>query len=450
MTATVRFAPSPTGLLHLGNARTALLNWLLARRLGGRFVLRYDDTDAVRSTEAFVQGIAEDLAWLGIKPDQVERQSARKSFHDAAADRLRALGRLYPCYETEEELEYRRRRQIARGQPPVYDRAALKLTADERARLEVEGRRPHWRFRLDHRIVTWQDGVLGPQRVDTASLSDPVLIRADGSYLYTLPSVVDDLDLGISHVVRGADHITNTGVQIEIIEALGGKPPAFAHHNLLTLPSGEGLSKRLGHLSLKALRDEGIEWLAVAALSVLVGTGRPVEAVTSLDDLQALRLDEISHSPAKLDPAELASLNARLLHHTEFDAVADRLSAMDIAGGAAFWLAVRGNLQKLDDARGWWSVANGSVATGEGEPEFLAIAARLLPGEPWDDTTWGNWTNAIKSATGRKGKELFLPLRLALTGLDHGPELRVFLPFIGRERALVRLQSNGSAPIREG
>lgn len=441
MTVTVRFAPSPTGLLHLGNARTALLNWLLARRLGGRFVLRYDDTDLARCTPAFADAIAEDLAWLGIVPDQVERQSQRKPHHDAAADRLRALGRLYPCYESEEELEYRRRRQIARGQPPVYDRAALKLSDEDRAKLEAEGRRPHWRFRLDHRIVTWDDGVLGPQRVDTASLSDPVLIRADGSYLYTLPSVVDDLDLGITHVVRGADHITNTGVQIEIIETLGGKAPAFAHHNLLTLPTGEGLSKRLGHLSLRALREEGIEALAVATLAVLAGTGRAVEVVTSLEALQALRLDEISHSASKVDPDDLKSLNARLLHHLEYDAVAARLAVLAVGGGEAFWLAVRGNIDRLKDTQDWWRIATGEITLAVSDGEFLAAAAGLLPDGSWDENTWGVWTGAVKAATGRKGKDLFLPLRLALTGLDHGPELKVFLPFIGRERALARLNA---------
>lgn len=438
----LRFAPSPTGLLHVGNARTALLNALIARRGGGTFILRLDDTDTVRSREEFARAIVEDLAWLGIPPDAMFRQSDRLAHYEAAVAQLTAAGRLYPAYESEDELELKRRLQRARGLPPVYDRAALALTADERAALEAQGRRPHWRFRLDHRIVTWTDGVRGPQHVDTASLSDPVLVRADGSFLYTLPSVVDDLLMGVTAVVRGEDHVTNTAVQIEIMDALGGTPPAFAHHNLLTLPSGEGLSKRLGHLSLRALREEGEEPLAVAAAAVLVGTSEALHAVESLDALAALvDLGHISRAPARFDPADLHGLTARTLHALPYDAVAERLTAAGIGGGAPFWLAVRGNLGTFADVASWWTVCTTSLAgrVEEADRDFLAAAASLLPAAPWDGATYGAWIKRVKAECGRSGKALFHPIRLALTGRETGPELASLLPLLGPERVTARL-----------
>lgn len=436
----LRFAPSPTGLIHIGNARTALLNALIARREGGTFVLRLDDTDRERSREEYASAIVEDLAWLGIAPDVRVRQSDRIGLYDDAASRLREAGRLYACYETAEELERKRKRQLARGLPPIYDRAALALTPDERAALEAEGRRPHWRFRLEPREVVWHDLVRGEVRVDCASLSDPVLVREDGSYLYTLPSVVDDVDLHVTHVVRGEDHVTNTAVQIEIFEALGARPPAFGHHNLLTDSSGEGLSKRMGHLSLRSLREAGLEPMAVAALAVLVGSSESVRPVESLDALGALvDLARISRAPARFDEAELEALNARLLHETPFEAVADRLGALGIGGGAAFWEAVRKNVSRLAEARDWWGVVEGPVAPAIEDADFCARAAALLPGEPFDAGTWAAWTGAVKAQTGAKGKALFMPLRLALTGRDHGPELAGLLPLIGREKAIARL-----------
>ncbi len=439
----LRFAPSPTGLLHVGNARTALYNALYARREGGTFILRYDDTDTARSTEAFADAIAEDVDWLGIRPDRVEHQSRRLPRYDAAVERLKALGRLYPAYESEEELETRRLSRRRRGLPPIYDRAALKLTEADRARLETEGRRPHWRFRLDGRQVVWTDMVRGEQGVDTATLSDPVLVREDGSYLYTLTSVVDDIEMGVTHVVRGEDHVTNTGVQIEIIEALGATPPAFGHHNLLILPSGEGLSKRLGHLSLRALREAGEEALAVASLAVLTGTSLAVEPVADLDALAA-RIDfaKISRAPARFDPAELTALTAATLHHLPFASVADRLAALGVGGGEAFWLAVRGNLARLPDAAGWWRVVEGPLAplVAPEDREFLAGAAALLPDEPWDGEIYARWMAEVKPASGRSGRALFHPLRLALTGAESGPELKALLPLIGRARASARLR----------
>ncbi|SDA29440.1 glutamyl-tRNA synthetase [Methylobacterium sp. UNC378MF] len=443
----VRFAPSPTGYLHIGNARPALLNALFARRTGGRFLLRLDDTDAERSTEAFAEAIGEDLAWLGIVPDLFARQSARKAQHDAAAERLRAAGRLYPCYETPEELERRRRRQLGRGQPPIYDRAALKLTAEERAALEAEGRRPHWRFLLEARTVTWDDLVRGPAHVDCASLSDPVLIRADGSYLYTLPSVVDDADLGITHVIRGEDHVTNTGVQVQIFEALDAAVPVFGHHNLLTTADGEGLSKRLGHLSLRGLREAGYEPAAVRSLAVLTGSAESVRAVPDLDTLAGLvDLGEISRAPARFDPAELDGLNARLIHAMPYAEAAARLAALWIPAdrAEAFWLAVRANLGRVPEAADWWRVVTGPVEPVLTEPAVIAAARETLPPEPFGPETWKAWTTEIRNRTGAKGRGLFMPLRLALTGLEHGPDLAGLLPLIGRAGAARRL--SGETP----
>ena len=333
----VRFAPSPTGLIHIGNARTALLNALFARRKGGTFILRFDDTDLERSKPEFADAIEQDLAWLGIKPDVVVRQSERFDLYDSVAARLKAMGRLYACYETPDELERRRKRQLARGLPPIYDRAALKLTAEDRARLEAEGRRPHWRFLLNHRNVAWSDLVRGDSHVDCASLSDPVLVREDGTYLYTLPSVADDIDLNITHVIRGEDHVTNTAVQIQLFEALGATAPVFAHHNLLTTASGEGLSKRLGHLSLKSLREAGLEPQAVASLAVLVGSAEAVRPVASLDELASLiDFAHISRAPARFDESELEHLNSKLVHSMSYDEVRERLAALGIGGGEAF------------------------------------------------------------------------------------------------------------------
>lgn len=440
MTTVVRFAPSPTGFLHIGNARPALFNWLFALKTGGRFILRYDDTDRERSTQAFAEAISRDLGWLGVAPHLAVRQSDRVALYDAAADRLRGSGRLYPCYETADELDRRRKRQMARGLPPVYDRAALKLTPEDRARLEAEGRRPHWRFLLEPRQVEWDDLVRGPAHVDCASVSDPVLIRADGAYLYTLPSVVDDLDLGVTHVIRGEDHVTNTGVQIQIIEALGGAAPVFGHHNLLTTASGEGLSKRLGHLSLASLRDAGMEPLAVAALAVLTGSSDAVRPVASLDELAELfDLAHVSRAPARFDETELASLSARTLHHLPYETVRPRLAAIDADGGEPFWLAVRGNLDRIGDAVMWRRIVLGEIAPRIEDASFIDAARACLPPGSIDAGTWKAWTDALKVATGAKGRALFMPLRLALTGLDHGPELGPLLPLMGRARIEARL-----------
>lgn len=441
----VRFAPSPTGYLHIGNARPALFNWLFALNQGGTFVLRIDDTDRERSTEAFASAIDEDLAWLGIHPHVRVVQSERLALYDAAATALRAAGRLYPCYETADELDRRRKRQLVRGLPPVYDRSALQLTDADRASLEAQGRRPHWRFKLSPGDVAFNDLVRGPVHVDPASLSDPVLVREDGTYLYTLPSVVDDAALGITHVIRGEDHIINTGVQIQLFEALGAAVPTFAHVNLLTTRDGEGLSKRSGALSLRSLRDEGVEPMAVASLAVLTGSSEEIHAYPDMTSLAShIDLARVSHASAKFDPADVMKLSQRLVHALGFAEVADRLDAAGVGGGEAFWLAVRGNLQRVEDAKLWWDIAvlqpiqPSPDLTGE-DRAFLALAAARFPEGPVDPLTWKTWTDALKAETGRGGKNLFLPLRRALTGRDQGPELGNYLPFIGRERGLARL-----------
>ncbi len=446
MTPTVRFAPSPTGLLHVGNARVALINALLARSLGGRFLLRYDDTDIERSRPEYVTAIAEDLRWLGLAWDIEAFQSRRLDRYEAAAATLKAAGRLYPCYETAEELEFKRRRLLARGKPPVYDRAALALTAEDRARLEAEGRRAHWRFKLEQAEIRWPDLVRGDSHTHGATLSDPVLIRGDGTFLYTLPSVVDDIDFAVTHVVRGEDHVTNTGPQIQLFRALGAEPPAFAHLPLLTDASGAGLSKRLGSGSLRDLRAQGIEPMALVSLLARLGTSDAIEIRHSLDDLAAgFDLAHFSRATPKFDSHELELLNARLLHGMTWDEVAPRLAALGLAdAGPAFWEAVRGNLARLDDAADWWRVVAGPCAPVIEDADFTAAAAALLPPEPWDHTTWGAWCDAVRQTTGRKGKALFHPLRLALTGREHGPELKTLLPLVGRERACRRLKGEAA------
>jgi glutamyl-tRNA synthetase len=441
MKPAVRFAPSPTGLIHVGNLRPALLNWLYARREGGTFLLRFDDTDAERSREEFIEAIREDLRWLGLDWDKEARQSQRFDAYARAVERLKQAGRLYPCYETPDELERRRKRQLARGLPPVYDRASLKLTPEERAANEASGRKPHWRFLLEERPVTWDDAIRGAQSIEAASLSDPVLVREDGTYLYTLPSVVDDIDFAITHVIRGEDHVANTGVQIQIFEALGAKPPIFAHHNLLIGADGQALSKRLGSLSIRSMREEGLESLAVLSHSATIGTSNPVAPYKSLTALaQIFDFAKLSRASARFDIEELRSLNAKLLQELDFAEVASRLENLGAgAGGQAFWEAVRPNLRIFGEAAHWWHVVAGPIDPDIRSADFLRAARDALPPEPWSQGTWHEWTEAVKAATGAKGKALFQPLRLALTGAEHGPDLKALLPLIGREKAAARL-----------
>ena len=442
-----RFAPSPTGYIHIGNARTALWNALLAEKAGGTFILRFDDTDIERSKPEYADAILEDLAWLGVTPDRIERQSDRILRYQAALEDFKARGLIYPCYESAEELDRKRKRQQARGLPPVYDRAALALTAEERATLEAEGRRPHWRFRLSGKTARWQDGVRGECHIETASLSDPVLVRGDGTFLYTFASVIDDIDMGVTDILRGEDHVANTAVQIELFEAFNVKPPRFSHHNLITTSTGEEMSKRTGSLSIRSFREEGVDPLAVTLVAVLTGTSEPVHPVADLDELAGLLdLSKFSRALTKFDPAEIRELSKRLLHAKPFGEIALKLAALGIHGpkAEAFWAAIHGNIDRLEDAALWWTLITTPQQfdlAGEQDPgaEFLAAAADLLPDEPFDETTWSVWTKALQARTGLKGKALFMPLRLALTGRESGPELRAVLPLLGRSAVLSRL-----------
>ncbi len=448
MTAIVRFAPSPTGRLHVGNVRQALINWLFARAQGGEFILRLDDTDAERSKEEYVEGIREDLTWLGLAWDREERQSARMDRYAEEAEKLKASGLLYPCYETAQELDFKRKRLRAQHKPPVYDRAALSLSDDDKAKLEAEGRKPHWRFKLAQKEITWTDMARGDVTYNTANVSDPVVIREDGTFLYLLPSVVDDIDMGVTHIIRGEDHVTNGAVQLEMMDAVSpGATVTWGHIPLLIGASGEGLSKRAGSLGLQDLREHGIEPLAVASLLARLGSSDAIEVYADMEAMIAdFDIGRFSRATPKFDAHDLEFLNAKVLHDMPYAAAAPRLAdlgaeqdTMD-AHGEAFWLAVRGNLKLFSDAIGWWAICFRPLAPSIEDTTFMAEAAKLLPDGTWSEDTWSAWTSAVKEATGRKGKGLFMPLRLALTGLGHGPELNALLPLMGRERVLKRLQ----------
>jgi glutamyl-tRNA synthetase len=440
MSVRVRIAPSPTGKLHVGNVRTALMNWLFARQRGGVFMLRIDDTDLARSTKAFEEAIFRDFRWLGLEWRETAKQSERFADYDRARDALIAQGLLYPCYETEEDLDRKRKIAQARGRPPIYDRAALNLTADERKALEAEGRKPHWRFKLSGKRVEWTDLVRGPVSIDTASLSDPVLIRADGAYLYTLPSVVDDLDFKMSHIIRGEDHVTNTGVQVEIFEALGGPAPAFGHFPLLSGADGGKLSKRTGSLSIEDLRDEGFEPIAVLSCLAKIGTSDPVQVRESLDQLAAeFAWEKIGRASARFDADELERLNAQVLHTMPYEAAKPHLEQLGADLGETFWNAARANMVRWHDVDAWAHVVRGPVTPRIEDPAFAAAAATLLPKAPFVADSWKSFTDAVKEKTGAKGKALFMPLRQALTGHDHGPDMAVMFQLIGPDKAAKRL-----------
>jgi glutamyl-tRNA synthetase len=447
MEVRVRFAPSPTGLLHVGNARAAVANWLFARKSGGRLLLRLDDTDRERSSAAFAEAIEQDLRWLGLGWDDKARQSDRLALYAQAAERLQAAGRLYPCYESEAELALQRAAQASQGRPPRYDRAALRLRAEERARLEGEGRRPHWRFLLPDRETHWRDLVHGPIHVPGAEASDPVLLRSDGQPLYTLTSVADDIAFAITHVIRGADHIANTAAQIALFEALDATPPQFAHLPLLVDAAGQGLSKRIGSLSLAGLREDGVEAAAVTAYLARLGTGEAMAPILDPTELiGGFDLARYSRAPARFDPADLKRLSTASVHALPFAAARPRLAALGLDPlEERFWLAVRANIEALSGAGAaelahWHRVCYGSLPPlPPDDADFVGLAAKLLPPEPWDEGTWGAWTNAIGHASGRKGRTLYGPLRRVLTQRSHGPELKNLLPLIGRARALERL-----------
>ncbi|MEY2943107.1 MAG: hypothetical protein RLY97_1121 [Pseudomonadota bacterium] len=437
---TTRFAPSPTGLLHIGNVRTALHNWMLAQKAGGRFLLRIDDTDAARSREDYVTAIRADLAWLGLDVDGEERQSARFALYEREFARLVDIGRVYRCYESAQELDLKRKVRLGRGLPPIYDRAALDLTEADHAAKAAAGDVPHWRFKLDYaEPISWVDGVRGAQNFDPATISDPVIRRADGSWLYMLPSVIDDIDMGVTQVLRGEDHVSNTAAQLQMFTALGSQPPAFAHEALLVGAEGK-LSKRLGSLGMGELREAGIEPQAIVSLLARLGTSDPVDPALSLAELLAsFDLARFGRAPARFDEAELARVNAGILHHLPFEAVAGRLPAG--MGGAA-WAAVRPNLTRVSEAADWWRVVTGPISAPDFDADTRAFldAAKVVAAEiDWTVDPWHALTGALKEATGRKGKALFLPLRQAITGIDHGPDMAALLPLIGRDTVVARL-----------
>ena len=431
----VRFAPSPTGFMHIGNTRTALFNWLLSAKLGGRFMLRIDDTDAQRSKKEYEDAIRDALVWLGLEWSEEARQSARIERYNEVTEKLKADGRIYACYETPEELEFMRKRLLNKGQPPIYDRQALNLTREQIAKYEAEGRRPHYRFKLLDGDIVWHDLVRGECRYSEKNLSDPVVIREDGSFLYHLPSVIDDADFGITHIVRGEDHVTNTAAQIQMFEAVGGKIPAFAHLSLLTGKEGK-LSKRLGSLGVRELRADGVEPMAISSFLAKLGTSDPVEPFYSLKDLAGtLDFAKIGRAQPKFDEEELKHFNTRLIHAMPYAMVKERFSVTE-----EFWNAVRGNLDKLSDIKMWSDICFAELSPVMEDAELTNMAAELLPAEPWNEETFDAWLNEVKTQSSKKGRELFHPLRKALTALENGPELKILLPFIGRERAYKRLK----------
>ena len=441
----VRFAPSPTGNLHVGNLRTALVNYLFARREGGHFMLRIDDTDTERSTPEFEASIRADLEWMGMNWDSEDRQSARLDRYDAALKQLADAGRAYPCYETPEELALKRKAQLSAGRPPVYDRAALKLTDEQKAEHEAAGRRPHWRFLLNDAEVSWTDMVRGDVSYHMSSLSDPVLMREDGRVIYTMASVVDDIDHGITHIIRGEDHVTNSAAQIQLFEALGAAAPAMGHVALLAGADGEGLSKRLGSLSIGQLRDEGTEATSLASLLARIGTADPVVPQAAMQAItHGFDLSRFGRATAKFDPAELAQVNARIVQQLSFADVADRLASEDVDGGEPFWMAVRDNLSTVAEAGDWWQVCSAAITPVIEAAEVTDAAAGLLPEGEISADIWQPWTKSVAEATGAKGRGLFMPLRLALTGREKGPEIAPLLAFIGRDRIISRLRGESA------
>jgi glutamyl-tRNA synthetase len=439
MTVT-RFAPSPTGWIHIGNLRAALFNYAIARQGGGTFILRLDDTDPVRSKEEYAEGIREDLTWLGLTWDREERQSARGDAYEAALRRLAEAGRAYECFETPVELDLKRKKQLSMGRPPVYDRAALRLSDEEKTRLRAE-RPSHWRFRLDPGRIEWEDGILGPISIDAESVSDPVLRKEDGQWLYTFASSVDDSEMGVTDIVRGADHVTNTATQIQIIRALGAEPPRFAHHSLLTGPQGEGLSKRLGTLSLRDLRARGVEPMAVLSLMARLGSSDPVELRGSVEEVVAgFRLGSFGAAPTKFDAEDLWPLTRAAIARKSAAEADGALAAAGVpeALRPAFWSVLRENLATMAEAADWWRILSGGAAgvAAEEDRDFAAEALARLPDPPYGPETWAAWTAALKDATGRKGRALFQPLRRLVTGRDAGPDMAALMPLLQTKPAL--------------
>jgi len=441
MSVKVRFAPSPTGMLHVGNARTALITWLFTRANKGHFLLRIDDTDQERSKKEYEEAILSGLKWLGMDWDSKARQRDRSEIYNSKIEQLKSAGRLYPCYETPNELDLKRKSQLSRKLPPIYDRESLNLTDEQIKTYEDEGRKPHWRFKMDHKPIEWNDLVRGDIKFNGADLSDPVLIREDGTPLYHICSVIDDIEYEITHVIRGEDHVSNTACHIQMFEALGAKPPQFAHLPLLSDKEGGKLSKRIGSLSLSDLQEEGLEAMSIVSLMARLGTSDSIEPFTDVNDI-IITFDilKFSRGTPKFDEEELNRINAKILHEMDFLAIKGRLNSIGLSDiDEEFWLAVRPNIEKLSDLQEWWQVAKGPVTPKIDDVEFISQALELLPSAPWNENTWKEWTKAVKEKTGRKGRDLFMPLRQALTGMDHGPELGLLLLLIGEDKVKERL-----------
>lgn len=429
-----RFAPSPTGYIHVGNLRTALFNYMIARKAGGEFILRLDDTDPVRSKQEYADGIMQDLEWLGLTWDRVEKQSDRLERYEEVAQSLRDMGRLYECFETPVELDLKRKKQLNMGNPPVYDRSALGLSEAEKDVLR-KSRDSHWRFKLDWKPIEWTDGIQGHRSIEGSTVSDPVLIKGDGQFLYTMASVCDDIDFGITHVVRGADHVTNTATQIQIIQTLDGGVPEFAHHSLLTGPQGEALSKRLGTLALRDLRAQGIEPMAVLSHMARLGSSEPITLCSTMDELIAgFDLSNFGTAPTKFDVVDLGPLTAKYVASLPVENMADQLTEIGVPNDKqiAFWDVARENIATRADTAKWWKLCSQGAAplVDDEDKEFIATAKSLLPEQPWTGDTWKAWTGAVKDATGRKGKGLFMPLRKAMTGMEHGPDMSKLMPLL--------------------
>ncbi len=438
----VRFAPSPTGYLHVGNCRTALINWLYARHNKGRFLMRLDDTDLERSEKKYAEALSEDWAWLGLDFDEFEKQSNRLHRYEEVIQKLKKDGRLYACYETPEELKYKRKVCLNAGKPPIYDREGLNLTEEKINAYEAEGRKPHWRFLLTNDAVDWDDLVRGPVHFDGEKLSDPILIREDGSPVYTIASVVDDIDLDVTHIIRGEDHVANTAIQLQLIKAVGGDPKkfTFAHLALIAGSEGEGLSKRFGSLSLRELRKDGILPMALISYLAKIGTSDAIQPFYTLDSVvTSFDIHKFARATSKFSMDQLLLINKKIIHGLSYEAAIEHIDLPEM--DAEFWQTVRANLDSLNDVHNWWNICRGDVkpVALKEDKDFIKQAIELLPNGHWTENPWDTWSDKLKKETGRKGKTLFKPLRQALTGQEHGPELKILIGLMGLKIVKERL-----------